>query len=122
MTAVVTAASTVTCGHGGKVATVGVPKLTVAGSPVLVASGVAGQAITGCGTPTVTATVTTPPSSPCSTVLTVTAPSSLATKLFVGGNPVVIAALAGTTNGVVAGVTPQLLLSATVTQTLLTTA
>jgi hypothetical protein len=119
MTAVVTAASLVACGHGGKVATVGTPKLTVGGSPVLVASGVAGMTVTGCGTPTVT---TTPPSSPCTTVLTVTTPTSLATKLFVDGDPVVTAALAGTTNGVVSGTTPQTLLSATVTQTFLTTA
>ena len=117
MTAVVTAASSVTCGHGGTVATVGTPKLTVGGSPVLVASGVAGQTVAGCGTPTVTST---PPSSPCLKVLAVTTPPSLATKLFVDGNPVVTAALAGTTNGVVQGVTPQPLLQATVTQTLLT--
>jgi hypothetical protein len=117
MTAVVTE-KTVTCGHGGTVAAVGTPKLTVGGLPVLVASGIVGKTVTGCGTPTVT---TSPPSSPCTKVLTVTAPASLATKLFVGGNPVVTAALTGTTNGVVSGTTPQTLLSATVTQTFLTT-
>ena len=46
---------------------------------------------------------------------------SLATKLFVGGNPVVIASLEGTTSGTVAGVTPQPGLSAVVTQMFLTT-
>jgi len=113
MQAVVTLSSIVTCGHGGTVVATGTPKLTVSGSPVLVATGVAGKAVSHCTTPTVT---TTPPSKPCLTVLTVN-PSSLSTKLFVSGNPVVLAGLTGTTDGVVAGVTPQLLLSAAVTQT-----
>jgi hypothetical protein len=113
--AVVTA-SDVTCGHGGTVAAVGTPKLIVGTSHVLVASGVAGQTVNTCGTPTVT---TSPPSSPCTKVLTVTVPVSVSAKLFVSGNPVLIATLTGTTNGEVAGITPQPMLGATVTQTLL---
>jgi hypothetical protein len=123
MPPVVTASSKVLCGpltataHGGTVATVGSPKLTVAGSPVLLASGIVGAMnVTGCTTPAVTGP---PPSKPCTSVLAVTPSPSLATKLFVSGNPVVLASLKGSTDGVIAG-TPQMLLTAIVTQTLLT--
>jgi hypothetical protein len=124
MPAVVTVSSKVLCGpltpagHGGTVATVGSSKLTVGGSPVLVAAGIVGAMnVAGCTTPLVTGT---PPSKPCTSVLTVIPSPSLATKLFVGGVPVVLASLTGTTDGVISG-TPQALLTAIVTQTLLTT-
>ena len=116
MPAVVTATSMVTCAHEGKVAVTGVPKLTVGGSPVVVAAGVVGQPIAGCS-------IVPPPATnaPCTLVLgPLINPPSLATKLFVSGNPVVLATLQGTTNGELAGVTPQPGLSAIVTQTLLT--
>jgi hypothetical protein len=120
MSAVVTASSTVTCGHitpvlPGTVSTVGSPKLTVGGSPVLIASGIEGKAVTSCGiTPSSTSTK-------CLTVKSVSvAPASVATKLTVGGKPVVLAGLQGTTDGKLLGVTPQPLLGATVAQTLLT--
>jgi hypothetical protein len=115
MPAVVTVSSIVTCGHAGTVATTGSPKLTVGGSPALVAAGIAGKPVAHCTTPTVTGP---PPSKPCLLVVTVN-PASLSTKLLVSGNPVVLATLQGTTDGEVGGVTPQPLLSAAVTQTLL---
>ena len=113
MPAVVTMNSRVTCGHQGTVAITGAPKLTVGGSQVVVATGIAtGTAIAGCVTPT------SPGNVPCTAVTSVISPPSLATKLLVGGQPVVLAALTGATNGIVGG-TPQVLLGATVTQTLL---
>jgi len=115
MPAVVTKASLVTCAHKGTVITVGAPKLTVGGSPVLVAAGIVGQSILGC-------TIAPPPMSntPCTLVISpLINPPSLATKLYVSGNPVAIATLDGTTNGELGGITPQPGLAATVTQTLL---
>jgi hypothetical protein len=118
MPAVVTFASKVLCGppmpasHGGTVTTVVAPKLTVDGSPVVLN---VVSPIAGCLTPTVTST---PPSNPCTLVSTVN-PTSLATKLFVSGQPVVLATLSGATNGVIAGVA-QTALEAVVTQTHLT--
>ena len=119
MPAVVTKASTVSCAHEGTVTTLGSAKLTVGGSPVLVESGIAGEPIAGCKIPP------NPPADTntvCTSVLTVDA-SSLATKLSVGGNPVALASLSGTTNGVLsseAPPTPLTGLNAEVTQTLLT--
>jgi hypothetical protein len=97
----------------GTVATVGAPKLRVAGAGVLVAAGVVLKPVGGCQTPSVTGP---PPSKPCTSVVSIT--SALSTKLFVGGKPVVIAPLHGTTDGVVTG-TPQAALSAVVGKTLL---
>jgi len=124
MATVVTVACNVSCGHlnpamgqTGQVATVGTPKLNVAGSPVLLVAGIAGKVVASCAIKPVTAS---PPSSPCLLVAGV-GPGCVATKLFVTGQPVVIAPLTGTTNGVLAGVTPQTLLTATASQTLLNT-
>jgi hypothetical protein len=124
MPAVVTQASTVTCGHGGTVITAGSPKLTVDGSPVLVAAGIVGKPLPVLPAPghCLTPTSSSPVSKPCASVLTVTTPS-LATKLFVSGAPVALATLKGTTDGVVpvdVPPTPQTLLAAVVTQTHLT--
>ena len=119
MPAVATKADTILCGHpGGTVATVGAPKLTVNGSPVLLAAGVMGKAVLTCG---IIDNTGTPPSTHCKFVTAVTNPPSLSTKLTVSGAPVVMATLKGQTDGVVAGVTPQLLLAATVVQTKLIT-
>ncbi len=118
MPAVATKASTVTCGHVGIVATGGTSKLTVAGSPVLLAAGVQNMAVST--TCTIVPNTGPPASSKCTIVTGVANPPSLATKLFVAGAPVVLATLKGSTNGVIAGA-PQTLLSATVPQTLLTT-
>lgn len=116
MPAVVTQASTVSCGHGGIVQTVGSPKLTVGGSPVLVDTGIIGKPIPAPPAPK-SCSIVPPPNSnvPCTSVLAVN-PPSLATKLVVGARPVVLASLSGTTNGSV-----PTLLTAVVTQTLLTT-
>jgi hypothetical protein len=110
MGAVLTKASAVNCANEGIVETVGSAKLTVSGAQVLLESGIVGQSISGC------TTADNPPSDvPCTKVLNVN-PSSLAIKLLVGGNPVVLASLTGNTNGSVPNLLP-----ATGTQTLLTT-
>lgn len=117
MPGVLTTGSNVICGHGGTVATSGVSKLKVSGNPVLLKTGIMGQSVSGCKTPTVVPPPP-PPSSPCHTVASVI--SGEATKLKVSGSPVMLETLTGTTDGIVAGVTPQLLLSATAGQTKLT--
>lgn len=117
MPAVATQASTVTCGHLGTVTTVGTSKLTVAGSPVLLAAGVVGGTVSNC---TTVPNTVAPISKTCLTVLSVTNPPSLSAKLTIAGAPVVLATLKGTTDGVVAG-TPQALLGAVVPQTKLIT-
>lgn len=114
MANVVTTASTVICGHGGKVTTVGTPKLTVAGSPVVVAAGIVGKPVVGCATPASST------SKPCMTAVSVD-PPSLSKKLTVSGAPVALSSLSGTTDGEVGGVTPQKLLAATGAPPLLTT-
>ncbi len=116
MPAVVTQGTTVSCGHGGIVQTVGSPKLTVGGSPVLVDTGIIGEPIPAAPAPG-SCSIMPPPNSnvPCTTVLSVN-PASLATKLVVSARPVVLASLSGTTNG-----SAPTFLTAVVTQTLLTT-
>jgi len=114
MAGVLTTGSTVGCGHGGTVSTSGAAKLKVSGNPVLLKTGIAGQAVSGCKTPLVVPPPP-PPSSPCHTVASVI--TGEATKLKVNGSPVMLDTLTGTTDGVVAGVTPQTLLFATAAQT-----
>jgi hypothetical protein len=112
MAKVLTIASTVVCGHAGKVATTSTTKLTVAQAPVLTPASIAGKSIGGC-------TTVPPPQSnkPCLAVTGVTA--GQATKLTVGNEPVILDdTLAGTTDGV-SGVTPPHL-SATAGQAKLT--
>lgn len=110
MPTVLTMASIVTCGHPpGAVDTKSDTKLQVDGQPVLLEASIAGRPLKPgtCGTP-----VTGPlPSAKCLKVATVAA-TSLATKLHVGGKPVVVDTLQGTTDGTVAG-TPQTLLAVT---------
>jgi hypothetical protein len=116
MAAVLTMASSVTCGHGpGKVQTSSAQKLTVGGNPVLVKASIAGRSVSGCTTPSDpnSGSVT------CTAVTAVTAGDS--TKLTAGSGAVTLASLAGGTNGTVSS-TPQTLLSATAGQTKLTAA
>lgn len=98
MAGVLTTASNVQCGHQGTVSTRGSAKLKVQGSPVLTGSGVVGSSIAGC---------TTAPSSttkPCTSVLAVGVGRAL--KLRVGGQPVLLDTLVGSTNGVPPGTLP----------------
>lgn len=98
MPRVLTEGVTITCGHElppvypGKVKTEGVKKLTVKQSPVLVAAGVDGKGVQGCGTQPSNTT------SACTKVLKVTA--GQATKLTVDKAGVLLdSRLAGTTVG-----------------------
>ena len=100
MAKVLTTASQVLCGpagppaspvHGGAVTVQSTAKLTVAGNPVLVKSGV-GPTVSGCKTP-----VTPGGNKPCTAVSSVT--TGEATKLQAGGQPVMLDTLGGTTDG-----------------------
>ncbi len=101
MSKVITTASTVRCGalsggqHGGTVATTSDARLTVGGAAVVAADGVAGKSVSGCQTPS------TNSSQPCKNVLVVS--GGLASKLTVGGRPVVLADVAGSSDGVPPG-------------------
>jgi hypothetical protein len=97
--------------HGGTVNTTGLPKLTVNGSPVLAASGISIHAVALCKTVT-NAMIG---NKQCTSVTTV-APTSLATKLLVSGQPVALETLSGTTDGTVAGVFQALTASANQTK------
>jgi hypothetical protein len=120
MPAVLTLSSKVLCGlavltpvplHGGTVKIVGATKLTVSRSPVLLESGINGQKVIGCTTVTNTSTG----NKQCS-VVTAVDRTSLAKKLRVGGNSVVLASLTGATDG-----SPGTTLNATANQVKLTT-
>jgi hypothetical protein len=90
--AVLTASSTLTCPHSGKVAAASTSRLRVGTVPVLLAPA-AGKSVDGC--PVVddpnTSTLT------CRLVASVSAGES--SKLTVGGTSVLLAVLAGLTNG-----------------------
>jgi hypothetical protein len=112
--------STVTCGHPpgtpvGKVQTQSQAKLKINGSPVLLQTSINGRTVDlpKCGTPLAAG------SQPCEKVLEVSAGAAL--KLKVNGNPVMLDTLKGSTNGMVAGVTPQLLLAGVANQSKLQT-
>ncbi len=114
MPAVLTESSTVTCGHGpASVSTQGQSKLTVANARVLAQGGVAGKAVSGCVTQDDTNTGTLK----CRLVAAVT--TGAASKLTIGGAPVFLDTLAGTTNGNL-GAPPPPPISATAGQTKLT--
>lgn len=92
MPAVLTSASTVGCGHDpGRVGTSSAAKLSVGSARVLLSDSIATKAVSVCSTPVSDKT------QPCATVLTVA--SGTAAKLTAGGAPVVLATLAGTTDG-----------------------
>lgn len=105
--------STVSCGHGpGDVATAGMAKLQVNGASVLLEASVVGMPVSVCGTPAASG------AKPCSSVVSVALGRS--SKLQVGGFPVLLDTLKGTTDGMVANLTPQTLLAGKATQAKLT--
>lgn len=122
MSRVLTAASTVSCAHGGTVKVTGSPLLTVAGAGVLTVAGVAGAplTLTVVGISTCGLTVqANPPTKKCLHALDVTAGTTA--RLTVGGLPVLVdTGFAGTTDGTVSGVTPQPGLTAVANQRTLT--
>lgn len=118
MANVLTMASNVTCGHGGKVTVVSTVKLTVNGSPLLLKSSIAGKSVAACTTPPA-ADASGPTAKPCTTVATVSLGEAM--KLTVGGQPVMLDTLKGETDGMVAKTTPQMLLAAIAGQIKLST-
>jgi hypothetical protein len=115
MADVLTTSSTVGCGHGSsEVATSSTAKLKVEGSPVLLKSSIENQSVK----PGTCATPISQTSKKCTTVKSVTAGE--ATKLKAGGAAAMLATLKGSTDGMVGGTTPQLLLKATANQSKLT--
>jgi hypothetical protein len=96
MPKVLTTASTVLCGplptHGGTVVTQSSARLTIGGAPVLVTSSVEMKPVGSC------AVADTPQTDPCTEVASVK-PTSLSTKLTVGGQAVLLETLSGDTNG-----------------------
>jgi hypothetical protein len=111
MAGVLTTASTVDCGHGGKVETSGSAKLTVGGKGVLLEAGVTGMRVSAA-----CSTQDKPDAGmkKCTVVQAVSA--GAARKLTVDGKPVLLEGLQGATDGLVAGA-PQTLVSATAGQT-----
>lgn len=91
--------STVKCGHDpGKVVTSPSPKLKVSGQPVLVKLGILLKPVGGCSTALTAST------KPCSSVLSVITGEAL--KLKVGGMPVMLDTISGTTDGLPPGTVP----------------
>lgn len=117
--------SVVNCGHPpGKVKTESLAKLVVNGSRVLLESSIDGKSVVGCGIQPASdpggpvAVKCTNASAIPATLPAITA--GRATKLTVGGSPVILETLKGMTNGMQARITPQRLLSATASQDKLT--
>jgi hypothetical protein len=111
---VLTMNSTVGCGHlppppgTGIVQVQSTAKLKVSGKSVLLLDSISGKAVSGlCGTVPATGT------KKCTAVSSVS--GGLATKLKVGGQPVVLDTVTGGTDGTVGG-SPQLLLAALANQ------
>jgi hypothetical protein len=110
MAAVLTQNDAIQCAHGGRVTTSSVARLTVRKAPVLTLNAVQGQTIPPAPAPAACATqIVTgpPPSKPCLSCLAVTA--AFATRLTVGGgvDKILLDPVVGTTDGTVAGTTPQ---------------
>lgn len=98
MAGVLTAASTVECGHSGAVSTSGESKLKVSGSGVLLKSGINSKSVSSaCSLTDTTDSSGSPATLKCKTVTSVTAGE--ATKLKVSGSPVMLDSLAGGTDG-----------------------
>jgi len=94
MAAVLTTASTLTCGHGGQVSLKSSQhKLTVDGKPVLLQSDLPGSSISNCATPMSQSNAT----SPCLNVVSVLGGAS--TTLKVGGTALLLAGAQGLTDG-----------------------
>ncbi|AIE86497.1 hypothetical protein [Fimbriimonas ginsengisoli] len=89
---VLTVNSTVQCAHGAKIALTSDAKLSVGGAKVLLLAGIQGATVNGCTNPT-------DPNTSSLTCATVATATGTATKLTVGGKPVVLDSLSGTTNG-----------------------
>jgi hypothetical protein len=106
---VVTTASRVDCGHGGRVSTAGETKLTVEGAPVLLEAGIQSRSVGTCPVVDDSNTSTVK----CRAVTAVT--GGRATKLRVNGRAVMLDTLTGGTDGKAAG-TPAQLLRATAGQ------
>src|SRR5258707_10067666 len=102
MTAVLTAQSTVQCKHFGTVLVQGSTKLTVSSAGVLLEDGIVQPLVP------LSCTIPIPPQAnvKCMNVHQVL-PPSLATTLTVGGKPVALATLTGTTDGTLACIHPQ---------------
>ncbi|WP_426513836.1 hypothetical protein ACPPVO_26435 [Dactylosporangium sp. McL0621] len=112
MGSVLTTASTVTCVHDGAVTFTGQTKLRFATNPVLVRiDPLLTNTAIGCKNSGTGIT-------PCKNVTGIT--GGVAVKLRAGAGPVLLDGLAGTTNGVVAGVFQLLRTPATADQTKLT--
>jgi len=92
MPKVLTEASTVGCGHGpGKVGVSGSGKLTVSQKSVLLKSGIDGKGVSACATQPSNST------QPCATASVIAGEAS---KLTIGGKPVMLdTLLSGTTDG-----------------------
>ena len=116
---VLTMGSLVSCGHSpGKVDVSNDAKLKVNGNPVLLAGGISSKTVTGCST-LAASDNSGPTDITCTHVLAVTAGQAI--KLKVGGEPVMLETLAGTTDGMVTKVTPQNLLQGRAVQAKLKT-
>ncbi|HET7187367.1 MAG TPA: hypothetical protein VFI52_04400 [Gemmatimonadaceae bacterium] len=102
--------------HGGTVAVESATKLTVQGKAVLLTP-TGSLTVSGCKTP-VTSDTTGPLSKPCANASVTT---TAATKLVVGGRKPLMMPVAGSADGMVAKVTPQLTVTATPNQSKLTT-
>lgn len=99
MPAVLTEASTVKCAHQGLVSVqASQSKVTVEGAAVLVVGDLMGKAISGCATITNPAT----PALQCATVATEV--PGMAARFTIGGVPVLLETVAGTTSGTISGV------------------
>jgi len=91
---VLSSSAVITCIHNGRVtATPSQSQVTCDGSPALVVPDLVGAPIIGC-------TQLSSSSTKRCTTVTATLPGSFSQTLFVGGSPVYLATLAGTTDGV----------------------
>jgi hypothetical protein len=123
MAGVLTTNSTVACGHSGNVTVTGTQKLIVSNNPVLVKAGIAGKTILDCQTiEPANDPSGTPTGNKCKNVSSVSSGEATKLKVKVNGQwqAVMLDTLSGTTDGMVAKITPQLLLSAKAEQTKLT--
>ena len=94
MTAPITTAAALLCGHSGTISPSGNPRFTIGGLPVAVAGDVSGQVVSGCTTPPSSGP---PPTSPCGTVSTES--GGQANRLRVGGKAVLMDSVGGSTDG-----------------------
>lgn len=104
----------VVCGHGGTVKAQSASRLTVQSAEVLLmpSGPVAIDSVNKCLTPSSNTT------KPC---MNATVSTTQTTKLTVGGKPLLMMPVSGSSDGMVGGTTPQLLVTAVANQTKLTT-